>query len=94
MRIIFKHSSTCPVSARAYREFQKFDTQLPVELVIVQNDRQRSNEIATQYGIKHESPQVLFVAGDKVLAHASHGSITFDWLQKQEKELGNKYDND
>ncbi|WP_047153020.1 bacillithiol system redox-active protein YtxJ [Aneurinibacillus tyrosinisolvens] len=82
--ILLKHSNTCPISADAYNQFMKYtkdEETKPWALVIVQNARPVSNEIAERFGIKHESPQVLYVKNGQVEWHASHWNITQDNLK-------------
>ncbi len=59
--ILFKHSTTCPISAAAYREVEKFEQQsdAPIALVRVIEERPLSNAIAERFGVQHQSPQVL-----------------------------------
>lgn len=73
--ILFKHSLTCPISHAAYEEMSLL-TKEPVSLVIVQDARQISNEIAARTNIRHESPQALIVSDNEVVWHASHYDIT------------------
>lgn len=83
--ILFKHSTTCPISAGAYDEFMSYvkkEDVKPWALVIVQEARPVSNEIANRLGIKHESPQVLYVKEGKVAWHASHWNIKEKELKK------------
>jgi bacillithiol system protein YtxJ len=71
--IIFKHSSTCGISARAHAEMSRI--QHPVGLVTVQQARGVSNEIEARTGIAHETPQVFIMRDREVLWSASHGQI-------------------
>jgi bacillithiol system protein YtxJ len=71
--IVFKHSNTCGISARVYREMSQVTR--PVGIVIVQNARNVSDEIEHRFGIQHETPQALIVRGDNVLWSASHYAI-------------------
>ncbi|WP_035101451.1 bacillithiol system redox-active protein YtxJ [Aneurinibacillus terranovensis] len=77
--ILFKHSTTCPISREAHDEFMRYteegDTK-PWAMIIVQNARPVSNEVAERFGVKHESPQVLYVKNGTVAWHASHWNIT------------------
>jgi bacillithiol system protein YtxJ len=74
--ILFKHSDTCSISARAYREMAKLENR--VALVTVQKARPLSNEIATRFALPHETPQVLVVRDGKLAWSASHFRITAD----------------
>lgn len=71
--ILFKHSDTCGVSARAYREMSQLSQ--PVGLITVQRARAVSNEIEKRWQVSHETPQVLIVRDGKVIWDASHFQI-------------------
>ena len=81
--LLFKHSQTCPISARALGEYRAFLESRPATLtgwIDVIGQRSLSQSVAATTGIQHESPQaILFVSG-KVGWHASHGTITRDSL--------------
>src|SRR3954465_12333249 len=57
--ILFKHSTTCPVSAAAYAEMSQVPEK--VSLVVVQRARDVSQEVATRTGVRHESPQAIIL---------------------------------
>jgi bacillithiol system protein YtxJ len=73
--ILFKHSLTCPISHAAYEEMSNL-TREKVNLIIVQDARNLSDEIADRTGIRHESPQTLIVKNGEIVWHASHYDIT------------------
>jgi bacillithiol system protein YtxJ len=76
--LLFKHSTTCPISAKAYEEFKAYmkasDTSAAIVHVI--EDRPVSNHIADEFGIKHESPQIFMLEGGEVKWNTSHWKIT------------------
>jgi monothiol bacilliredoxin len=72
--VIFKHSTTCPVSAAIYNEMERFDGE--VALVEVQRARALSREIEKRTGIRHESPQVIVLQKGIVIWNASHWRVT------------------
>jgi thioredoxin 1 len=72
--VILKHSDSCGISARAYRDMEKFDGA--VGLVTVQTARAVSDEIEKRTGVGHETPQVFILCEGKVLWTASHGQVT------------------
>jgi bacillithiol system protein YtxJ len=76
--LLFKHSTTCPISAKAHEEFQAFmngsDTSAAIVHVI--EDRPVSNHITEEFGIKHESPQIFMLEDGKVKWNTSHWKIT------------------
>lgn len=80
-KLLFKHSTTCPVSAKAHQEFVSYLEEAeatPAALVKVIETRPVSNAIADQFEIKHESPQIFLFNGKAVLWHASHHRIRKD----------------
>ena len=82
--ILFKHSETCGVSARAYREVTKLERR--VALVTVQKARALSNEIENRFALRHETPQVLIVRDSKLAWSASHFRITADAVNRAVEE--------
>ena len=77
--IIFKHSNSCGISARAHSEMSRLEHS--IGLVVVQKAREVSNEIAARTGIAHETPQVFIIRDQKVLWTASHGQINAEAVQ-------------
>lgn len=82
--LLFKHSLTCPISARAFREFETFLEEADAEckLIIVQNAREVSNEAAARLGVKHESPQAMIVRRGREVWNTSHFDITAERLSE------------
>ncbi|MFX3673081.1 MAG: bacillithiol system redox-active protein YtxJ [Paenisporosarcina sp.] len=74
--LVFKHSTTCPVSAAAYKEFTSIETDLDAYLVKVIESRPVSNEIERNLGIQHQSPQIFLLSNEKPVWNASHWNIT------------------
>ena len=71
---IFKHSTTCPVSAGAHREMAQFPGE--IALIEVQSARDLSREVGARTGIEHESPQVIVFKNGRAVWHASHWKVT------------------
>ena len=71
--IIFKHSDSCGISARAYTQMSELER--PVGLVTVQTARAVSDEIGKRTGLAHETPQVMIISDGKVAWTASHGQV-------------------
>jgi len=83
--LVFKHSTTCPISAEAHREFQAWcegvaQGGLSVYWVRVIEERPLSQRIAADTGVPHQSPQAILVRDGKVAWHGSHWAITRDSL--------------
>ncbi|MCK0159790.1 bacillithiol system redox-active protein YtxJ [Allomuricauda sp. F6463D] len=78
-QIIFKHSSTCGISRMVLNMFTKsYDTQLDIvpHFLTIQSHRAISNAIAEEFGVRHESPQLLVIKNKEVVFHTSHGAIS------------------
>lgn len=89
--LIFKHSTSCSVSAGAHEELMNYikDTNTaPVDFAIVHviEERPISNTIAEQLGIKHASPQAILVKDGQPVWDTSHWHITYSFLSEK---LGN-----
>ena len=84
--ILFKHSTACPVSSRAWQEVQNFIKESPDEVSVgrikVIECRPVSGQVTEQLGCKHQSPQALLVKDRQVLWHASHNEVTQAKLMK------------
>lgn len=76
--VLFKHSNTCSLSARANREMQALteDDDPPIYRLIVQESRALSNRIAADFDIRHESPQVIVLNEQTPVFDASHLSVS------------------
>jgi bacillithiol system protein YtxJ len=77
--LLFKHSTTCPISGAAFAEYERFAAAHPalasgwIEVVA---ERPLARLVSERTGVPHESPQALLLAGGRVRWHASHGAIT------------------
>jgi bacillithiol system protein YtxJ len=78
--IVFKHSSTCPISSMAYEQMSEIADE--VSLVVVQRAREVSKEIAARTGIRHESPQAIVLRNGEAVWSASHFDITKGAVEK------------
>ena len=85
MAVIYKHSHRCPVSRLAMHEVSEFAERrpdVPVFLVNVVRDRPLSQQLASDLGIQHQSPQAIFLRRGCVDAHVSHRKITSSLLEE------------
>jgi bacillithiol system protein YtxJ len=78
--LLFKHSNTCPISARAYRQMQ--GVKSPVSIVVVQESREVSREVEARTGVQHETPQALVLRDGRAVWSASHFEITADAVEQ------------
>lgn len=84
--VLFKHSTTCPISANIFEEVSNVDST--IFLVVVQESRELSKAIAEKTNIKHESPQAIVIRDGKPIYHASHYDITASDLTSYLAENG------
>ena len=83
--VIFKHSTQCAVSHQAYDEFNRFASRsedVTCGVVLVIEDRAISETIASELGVRHQSPQAIVVRNGCSAWNASHWSITEDSLNE------------
>lgn len=89
--LLFKHSTTCSISAGAYREVKAFqkdhpDTELYINLVI--EDRPLARKIASDIGVEHASPQAIVFKDGKPVWNASHGDVYEEHIAEAFQEAG------
>ena len=79
IQIIFKHSTTCGISAQAqYRLFSSTEELVGnADLYYLDLHRYRpvSNLVAQTFGIPHQSPQVIVIKEGKAIYDSSHFAI-------------------
>ena len=92
--MVFKFSPRCPTShfvervSRKYVQARADAPSIKFVAVDVVNARPTSLQIADDTGVRHESPQALFLApGQKVLWNASHEAIDDDSLEGALKQV-------
>lgn len=76
--VIFKHSTRCSVSRMVVKQFEsELDCNEKVVLYFLDLIAYRniSNEIASRFGVQHQSPQVIVIVEGKAVYNASHESI-------------------
>ena len=82
--LVFKHSTTCPISARAYQEMKRAESD--VSLIVVQKARDLSRAFEERTGVRHESPQALVLRRGEAVWSASHWDITADAVNRAVRE--------
>jgi bacillithiol system protein YtxJ len=82
--LIFKHSTTCPISSIAKKRLEmEWDfggEALEAYYLDLHCFREVSNHIADHFGVQHESPQVLVIKAGEATYDASHLSIRAEAL--------------
>jgi bacillithiol system protein YtxJ len=76
--VIFKHSTRCSVSRFALKQFEsEYDLTDRVDAYFLDLLEYRviSNEIASRFGVYHQSPQLLLIKEGKSVYDVSHSEI-------------------
>lgn len=84
---VFKHSTRCGISRMVLRSFEEDMKEVDREnhemyLLDLLANRDISSEIASRFGVRHESPQWIVMKDKKVVHHASHHSINAQDLEE------------
>lgn len=83
--LLLKHSTACPISAAAKREFDQFAAgiaDVSVWMIYILDYRSISTKIAQFTGITHQSPQIILLVKGRAVWHASHYSINAAAMQQ------------
>ena len=78
--VLFKHSSSCGISAHILEELRAVEAEIHV--VVVQSHRELSNAIEQRTGHRHQSPQAFVIKDGKAVYHASHYGINVDAITR------------
>lgn len=78
--LLFKHSLTCPISARAQEQFVSV-TGAPRYALCVQYVRDVSQAVAERLETEHASPQLLVIENGSVTLNLTHDAIKADTLE-------------
>src|SRR5665213_870444 len=83
-QVIFKHSTRCSISSMAKNKLDKKESPEGINFYLLDLIRFRglSNKIAHDFGISHQSPQVLVIDKGKCIFNESHLGISFDEIQE------------
>ena len=71
--VLFKHSNRCGISSHVLEMVGEMDAELNV--VVIQENRDLSNEITARTGYTHQSPQAFVLKDGKPVYHATHYGI-------------------
>lgn len=85
--VIYKHSTRCGVSRMVLRNFEnEYDLpkSAPVDLYLLDliKHREVSNKIAENFGVRHESPQLIIIKNGNAVYDASHQSISAETIKQ------------
>jgi bacillithiol system protein YtxJ len=77
-QVIFKHSTRCSISIMALNRFERGEAASNVDFYLLDllSFRNISNEIADQFNVHHQSPQILLIYKGECIFDESHNAIT------------------
>jgi bacillithiol system protein YtxJ len=78
--LLFKHSTRCSISSLAKNRIERgeSDNYSKIYLLDLIKFRAISDEIAKQFNVLHESPQLLKIVKGKCTFHASHQNVSLE----------------
>ncbi len=87
--MVFKHSTRCPISTFAQREFMSYlpgarERGVHCVMVLVVEDRPVSLELAERLGVRHQSPQAILVRDGQAVWNDSHEGVSSSALKDAE----------
>lgn len=74
--VLFKHSNSCGISSHVFEMASEVEGELNV--IVIQQNRDLSNEVAVRTGHTHQSPQAFVLVNGKPVYHATHYGINAD----------------
>jgi len=74
--VLFKHSTRCGISSHVLEMASEIDGELNV--LVIQENRDLSNEVAARTGHTHQSPQAFVLVDGKPVYHGTHYAIDPD----------------
>jgi bacillithiol system protein YtxJ len=83
--VIFKHSTRCSISSMAKNRLEREqapDTVLFYYLDLIKY-RPVSNQVAEDFAVHHESPQVLLIRNGECVYEESHNGISMEEITGQ-----------
>lgn len=82
--VVFKHSTRCFISKTVLRNFEKevmdSDKNISYYFLDLLAHRNLSDKIAENFGVEHQSPQLLVIENGKVVKNASHQHISLNLI--------------
>ena len=84
--VIFKHSTSCPISAMALNLLEQDwnaekESGTAIFFLDLLKYRPVSNAVAEQFGVVHQSPQIIVLKDGKAVYDESHMGIRYDQIQ-------------
>jgi bacillithiol system protein YtxJ len=82
-QIIFKHSTTCPISGMAKRRLEsEWSVKINPYYLDLLSYRSVSNFVSERLNVTHQSPQVIILHNGEAIYDESHLDISFTDLNR------------
>jgi len=84
-QVIFKHSTRCSISTIAKSRLERNQQPLSGDFYFLDllKHRSISDQIAEDFAVAHESPQILLIKNTACVYEESHSGIQMDEITKQ-----------
>lgn len=84
-QVIFKHSSRCSISSMAKGRLDRSSSPQNADFYFLDliSNRNISNQVAKDFNVYHESPQILIIKNGECVYDESHTSINMDEIKDQ-----------
>jgi bacillithiol system protein YtxJ len=84
-QVIFKHSTRCSISTMAKSRLERSEQPVSSDFYFLDLLRYRSisDQVAEDFAVTHESPQILLIKNTECVYEESHNGIRMDELVEQ-----------
>jgi bacillithiol system protein YtxJ len=84
-QVIFKHSTRCSISTMAKNRLERNEQPQTGDFYFLDLLRYKSlsNQVAEDFAVTHESPQILLIKNTECVYEESHSGIQMDELIEQ-----------
>lgn len=84
-QVIFKHSTRCSISSMALSRLERSEQPNTADFYFLDLIKYRalSNQVAEDFAVNHESPQVLLINQGECIYDESHSGISMDEINEQ-----------
>ena len=84
-QVIFKHSTRCSISTMAKSRLERNEQPETGDFYFLDllKHRALSNQIAEDFSVAHESPQILLIKNTECVYEESHNGIQMDAILEQ-----------
>ena len=84
--LIFKHSTRCSISSMAKSRLERSweeNTTLVTYFLDLLSKRDISDQIANEFKVDHQSPQILIIKDGQCIYTSSHNEINYDKIKEK-----------